>query len=156
MEAVTSVADARAGLSMTLKRFRSSPDAPPVVLGSHRKPEAVLLPYSSYTALLHRPSAGGATTAWGDLVARRDLILRLAALNRIRSVSVFGSVAREEETTGSDVDLIVDPSPDATLFDLAQFATDVETITGRSVDVVSSKALDSERDREILEQSRPL
>jgi hypothetical protein len=49
---------------------------------------------------------------------------------------VFGSVARGEAVETSDVDLLVAPGPDTTLFDLSGFALDVEEIVGRHVDVL--------------------
>ncbi len=50
---VTTVADARAGLSGVLRSFRADPaGAPPVVLGSHRKAEAVIMPYARFEQIL--------------------------------------------------------------------------------------------------------
>lgn len=47
------VQEARAGLTGTVKRFRSEgAGSEPVVFGSHRKPEAALLPYETYEMLL--------------------------------------------------------------------------------------------------------
>lgn len=50
---VTPVVQARQGLSQVLARFRAEGEsAAPMVLGSHRAPEAVLLPYERYRSLL--------------------------------------------------------------------------------------------------------
>ncbi|MUN08148.1 hypothetical protein GLX25_13590 [Agromyces luteolus] len=84
---------------------------------------------------------------------RKPLIERLARANRIRSVQVFGSVARGDETPESDVDLLVDPDPDASLFDLAQFELDLESLLDRPVVVVSRRALDPKRDRAVLAEA---
>lgn len=44
---------ARSELTSTVQRFRTEgAAAQPVVFGSHRKPEAVILPYAAYEALL--------------------------------------------------------------------------------------------------------
>ncbi|MET4780776.1 nucleotidyltransferase domain-containing protein [Glaciihabitans sp. UYNi722] len=153
---VVTVADARAGLSRTLRGFRKSTSASPVVLGSHRKPEAVLLPFSVYQKLLTAGDAHGAQSMLDDLRSRRELISRLAQVNRLRSVSVFGSVARGDETADSDIDLLVEPDDEASLFDLAQFGIDMEQLLGREVDVVSSRALIDGVDRHILQQAIPL
>jgi predicted nucleotidyltransferase len=56
-------------------------------------------------------------------------------------VRVFGSVARGEAIETSDVDLLVAPGPDTTLFDLSGFALDVEEIVGRHVDVATPRGL---------------
>jgi predicted nucleotidyltransferase len=66
---------------------------------------------------------------------------------------VFGSVARGDDTEQSDVDLLVDPEPDASLFDLAQFELDLESLLDRPVDVVSRRSLDPERDRAVLNEA---
>jgi len=42
---VTSVSDARAGLSRIIGSFRDGSVAP-VIIGSHRRPEAVLVPFA--------------------------------------------------------------------------------------------------------------
>jgi uncharacterized protein len=153
-ETVTTVATARADLSTTLKKFRADPTAAAVVLGSHRKPEAVLLPYLNYQRLLEHTAP--ADSVLDRLRTSRDLIGRLASLSKLDRVAVFGSVARGTETAASDVDLLVDPRDDASFFDLAQFAIDMEQLLGRPVDVVSRRALDPKRDRAILLEAVPL
>jgi predicted nucleotidyltransferase len=72
----------------------------------------------------------------GSLRAIRGQILAAASQRGLRDVRVFGSVARGEAVETSDVDLLVAPGPDTTLFDLSGFALDVEEIVGRHVDVL--------------------
>jgi predicted nucleotidyltransferase len=157
---VVPVAEARAALSGVLREFRDrGPDAVPVVIGSHRRPEAVLVPYERFVASQNvgervpvnlRPTG---EHLLDDLRRRRPLIERLARANRIASVQVFGSVARGDETPSSDVDLLVEPQEDASLFDLAQFELDMELLFERPVDVVSRRSLDADRDRAILDEA---
>jgi hypothetical protein len=52
--------------------------------------------------------------------SNRDQIMRLAADCGASNVRVFGSVARGETDSRSDVDLLVDPEPGRSLFDLAR------------------------------------
>ena len=148
---VTPVAVARAQLSSVLRRFRDG-DREPVVLGSHRRPEAVIVPFDDYRtepSAVTGPALSLAPTI-ADLRARRRLILRLADLSRLDRVRVIGSVARGDATADSDVDLLVDPRPDASLLDLAQFADDLEQLLGSPVDVLSERSLDPSRDAGIL------
>lgn len=49
---VLSSAEARSALPAIVRRFHESEHAVPVVFGSHRRPEAVILPYSQYERLL--------------------------------------------------------------------------------------------------------
>jgi predicted nucleotidyltransferase len=150
---VVPVAEARAGLSGVLRDFRArGTTARPVVIGSHRRPEAVLLPYETF-ASLSASDAGVAPRALDLLRRRKPVIERLARANRIRSVRVFGSVARGDERAESDIDLLVDPEPEASLFDLAQFELDLEALLERSVDVVSRRSLDPILDRAVLDEA---
>ena len=56
------------------------------------------------------------------------------------------------EQLPSDVDLLVAPGPDTTLFDLSGFALDVEEIVGRHVDVATPRGLKARiRDRVLAE-----
>lgn len=56
----------------------------------------------------------------------------------IRRVAIFGSVARGEDGPESDVDILVETAPGASLLDLSGFRDDVKRATGREVDLVSS------------------
>lgn len=75
------------------------------------------------------------------LVAHRDLIRRLAAQHGARDVRIFGSVARDESTADSDLDVLVTMEPGRTLFDLIALEQDLEQLLGRPVDVVSDAGL---------------
>jgi uncharacterized protein len=75
------------------------------------------------------------------LRAMRGKILDAASQRGLGDVRVFGSVARDEASEASDVDLLVAPGPRTTLFDLSGFALDVEEIVGRHVDVTTPRGL---------------
>lgn len=55
---VTPLAEARIGLSRVVADFRMNPGADPVVIGSHRKAEAVLLPFAQYQRLAKSGDTG--------------------------------------------------------------------------------------------------
>lgn len=74
-----------------------------------------------------------------SLREQRDHILEAATVRRLTDVRVFGSVARGNARATSDVDLVVHPADDASVFDLAGFMADVEELVGRRVDVVSDR-----------------
>lgn len=93
------------------------------------------------------------------LRARRDEILRIAAAHGASNVRVFGSVARGEADSRSDVDVLVDVSTESGGFayfgrleDLRRALTD---LLGRDVDVVDSEALRQMRER-VLHEAVPL
>jgi predicted nucleotidyltransferase len=76
-----------------------------------------------------------------------DIRERVAPVARdygIRTLSLFGSYARGEATSESDVDLrIVDRGDLRGLFRLAAFQSDLEKCFRLSVDVLPSDSLDS-------------
>ena len=90
------------------------------------------------------------------LQEKRDDILQAAAERGAYNVRVFGSVARGEASSGSDLDLLVDLEPNRSLFDLGGLLADLEDLLGCRVDVVTEKGLHWYiRDR-VLSEARPL
>lgn len=96
-------------------------------------------------------SALSSSAPLGHLRARRDDILRLARRNGVRSVRVFGSVARGEADADSDIDLLVEIEEGRSLLDLGAFLMDMQELLGTRVDVVTSSGLSS-RVREQVER----
>lgn len=86
------------------------------------------------------------------LTEKREDILRIARKHGARSVRVFGSVARGEDDTQSDVDFLVELTPGRSLFDLGGIQFELETLLGRNVDVVTEHGLKPRiRDRVLRE-----
>lgn len=73
--------------------------------------------------------------------ARRDDILRLAQSYGITDVRLFGSVARGQTRSESDVDLLIEPPARFSLFDLVGLKQDLEDLLGCHVDVVTAEGL---------------
>lgn len=57
---------------------------------------------------------------------------------------IFGSHARDEAKQNSDIDVLVEFSTGATLFDLAGLGSFLEEKLGRKVDLVSQRAIRKE------------
>jgi len=83
------------------------------------------------------------------LNAHRD---RLAELD-IRSLSLFGSVARGESRDDSDVDLLVEFSRPVGLFHFARTQRELSNILGRPVDLATPGALKPALRERILKES---
>ncbi|MGB5975035.1 MAG: nucleotidyltransferase family protein [Nodosilinea sp.] len=82
------------------------------------------------------------------LKANRAKILALAEKYGASNVRVFGSVARGEAQTDSDVDFLIGLEPGRSLLDHIGLKQDLEDLLGRSVDVAESVTLhDLIRDR---------
>lgn len=75
------------------------------------------------------------------LQEKRDEILRIAAKHGARNVRLFGWAARGEAGNDSDIDLLVEFEPGRSLLDHAGPVSDLESILGRKVDVVSEDGL---------------
>lgn len=75
---------------------------------------------------------------------------------RVANPRVFGSVLHGTDVDGSDLDLLVDPLPDTTLFDLGGLQQALEEALGVPVDVRTPGDL-PERFREaVLKEAQPL
>ena len=75
------------------------------------------------------------------LGAHRDRIVAIAKRYGARRVRVFGSVRRREATPRSDLDLLVDALPNASLLDHARLEAELSDLVGRRVDVVEEDSL---------------
>ena len=65
-------------------------------------------------------------------------------------IGVFGSVARGDDRSSSDIDILVDFDPDAGLFDLVGLSLFLEELFKRKVDVVPSDSLRPELRTSVL------
>lgn len=78
----------------------------------------------------------------GELLkAKRREILEIAAKHGARNVRVFGSVARGEADSVSDIDFLVEMEPGRSLLDLGGLQAELEAYLGCPVDVVTEKGL---------------
>jgi predicted nucleotidyltransferase len=80
----------------------------------------------------------------------------LAARRGASNIRVFGSVARGDADSTSDVDLLVDLAPDRSLFDLGGLLTDLADLLGTEVDVVTEASLKPRVRQQILAEAIPL
>ena len=82
----------------------------------------------------------------------RNAIRKMVHDAGVSNPRLFGSVARGEDSEGSDLDLLVDPSPDTSLLDLAKLQLEIESATGVRVDLRTPKFLPERfRDRVLAE-----
>jgi predicted nucleotidyltransferase len=91
------------------------------------------------------------------LVAQHRVALRVAARrNKITRLWLFGSRARRTARPDSDVDLLVQTGPDASLFDIGGFIADAEGILGCKVDVADIDGLKPDFRARVLPEAVPL
>ncbi len=75
------------------------------------------------------------------LAANRDAVREIALRHRVQNIRVFGSVVHGDDTEDSDLDLLVDPTQDTTLFDIAKIQVEVADLLNIQVDVLTPRAL---------------
>jgi uncharacterized protein len=69
---------------------------------------------------------------------------------------VFGSALRGDDSEGSDLDLLVDPLPGTTLFDLGGLQDELQELLGVSVDVLTLKDLPVKFRDTVFHEAMPL
>jgi predicted nucleotidyltransferase len=79
----------------------------------------------------------------------RELVLRAGMANP----RVFGSVLRGEDAEDSDLDILVDPAPRASLLDLAGLQIEIEARTGVKVDLLTPNCLPAKFRQRALDEA---
>ena len=90
------------------------------------------------------------------LSEKRDEILRIASAHGAENIRLFGSVARGQPTSDSDVDLLVEAGANASPRFPAGLIHELEHLLGRKVDIVTEDSLYWLLRRRILREARPL
>ena len=90
------------------------------------------------------------------LGVKRDDILRLAAKHGATNVRLFGSFARGDQQSDSDVDFLVDAGPEVTPFFPGGLIWDLEILLHRKVDVVETAALHKLIRNRVLREAMPV
>ena len=75
------------------------------------------------------------------LAHNREAIRRVVAGHRACNARVFGSVVHGNDHEGSDLDILIDPTEQTSLMDIAAIQVELEKLLGVSVDVLTPKAL---------------
>ncbi|MCB1053353.1 MAG: nucleotidyltransferase family protein [Acidobacteria bacterium] len=84
--------------------------------------------------------------------AVRDAVGRFHTANP----RIFGSILNGTDHEGSDIDLLVDALPGATLFDLGGLQIELETLLGLHVDLLTPGDLPPKMRAKVLAEAQPL
>ena len=87
---------------------------------------------------------------------KRQDIRRIASHFPVANPRVFGSVLHGDDTDGSDLDLLVDPLPQTTLFDLGGLQGELEDLLGIKVDVLTPNSLPDKFRAAVLAEAQPV
>jgi len=86
----------------------------------------------------------------------RQEVRRVVARHRASNARVFGSAMRGEDTEESDLDLLVDPREDMTLFDIGAIRMELRQLLGVEVDVLTPRALPESFRERVLKDAVPV
>ena len=90
------------------------------------------------------------------LRVNRAAIRRVVDAHRASNVRVFGSVAQGDDTDDSDLDILIDPTPETTLFDIGAIRHELRVLLGVPVDVLTPMALPDKIRESVLAEAVPL
>lgn len=133
------------------------------VAGDYREPGvrtlARLVEATGHRLVLDLEPVPGRTLGLPDtplgrrLRRRRRIVIETAARRGAHNVRVFGSVARGEDSQGSDVDLLVDLDDGVGLVTLGGLARELSDLLGVAVDVVPADTLKRSIRDEVLAEA---
>lgn len=90
------------------------------------------------------------------LASHREDIRRVVESHRAKNARVFGSVVHGNDTEGSDLDILIDPTPETTLFDIGAIRHELLQLLGVPVDVLTPKALPEKFRDAVLAEAVPV
>lgn len=91
-----------------------------------------------------------------NLIERREELLQIAHDHGVLNIRLFGSQARDDSTSQSDIDLLVSLEPGRSLLDLVGVKQDLEELLGCAVDVVTEASLSPYLREQVLATALPL
>ena len=86
----------------------------------------------------------------------RVAIRAVVARHRACNARVFGSVLHGDDQDGSDLDILIDPTPDTTMFDIGAIRHELFQLLGVHVDVLTPNALPDSFRAKVIAEARPV
>ncbi|MBI2751833.1 MAG: nucleotidyltransferase family protein [Burkholderiales bacterium] len=90
------------------------------------------------------------------LSVHRDRIREIALSHHVSGVRVFGSVLHGDDVAGSDLDLLVDPTPLTTMMDIGAIRFELKKLLGLEVDVLTPNGLPTKFRDHVLREAQPI
>lgn len=86
----------------------------------------------------------------------RAAIRDVVQAHRARNARVFGSALHGRDTEDSDLDILIDPTPETTLFDISSIRIELRRLLGVPVEVLTPNALPDKFRAAVLAEARPV
>ncbi len=90
------------------------------------------------------------------LALHRARIRQIALSHHVQDVRVFGSALHGDDVEGSDLDLLVEPTTETTLFDIGAIRFELKHLLGMDIDVLTPNALPDKFRARVLEEAQPV
>jgi predicted nucleotidyltransferase len=87
---------------------------------------------------------------------KRNAVRDAASRFRTANPRIFGSVRHGTDRDGSDLDLLVDALPGATLFDLGGLQVELDSLLGIHVDLLTPADLPPKFRAKVLAEAQPV
>ena len=88
-----------------------------------------------------------------DEQLKQEIVSRILNIANPRRIILFGSAATETMSSDSDLDLLVEPTPETTLMDIAKIQVEVAKLLNVSVDVLTPNALPDKFRTQVLTEA---
>lgn len=90
------------------------------------------------------------------LALKRSIIRETTSRFRVTNPRVFGSVLHGTDLEGSDLDLLVDALPGATLLELGDLESELKSLLGVDVDLLTPGDLPPKFRAKVLAEAKPV
>jgi predicted nucleotidyltransferase len=90
------------------------------------------------------------------LQANRALIRSVVERHRARNPRIFGSVLHGDDQEGSDLDILIDPTSETTMFDIGAIRHELLQLLGVQVDVLTPNALPDSFRAKVMAEALPV
>lgn len=90
------------------------------------------------------------------LKTHREAIRAIALRHRVTNVRVFGSVVHGDDTEDSDLDLLVEPTDETTMMDIAKIQWELGQLLLVTVDVLTPNGLPAKFRAQVVSEAQAL
>lgn len=84
----------------------------------------------------------------------REAIRQIVEQHNARNPRIFGSVLHGQDTTESDIDILIDTTEETSLFDIGAIRAELVELLGVEVDVLTPAALPDRWKAQVLNEAR--
>ncbi|HEY6848401.1 MAG TPA: nucleotidyltransferase family protein [Terracidiphilus sp.] len=86
----------------------------------------------------------------------REEIRHIVEARHAKNPRVFGSVVHGDDTEDSDLDILVDPTPETSMFDIGEIRYQLRKLLGVSVDVLTPRVLHARLRHQVVSEAQPV